>query len=403
VRSFTALFASLPIFALPLLMGGVTPGEFWRVMLALVASLLVALTAGLCVSAVTRSGITAMGGTALLLGALVFVLWTAADQLGASSAILGGPMSVLQLAFESRFGFQPADFWWALAGCGLLAAGFLVAASVLLTKRWHDTGPANPESWLSRLLRPQMGASAVWGGQSSTENPAVWLAERTLPGRRALWLTIGLGSVICLCAGWLGGSAGTGVIIGVMIASGFLIKLWMALVAPQSLNESRRSGALEILLTTPLSPPALIRGQVDALISYFFAPALASLAAYGFMGVVGGMLGGNQDALEGIAPMIGFWFVWFVFFLIDMFALAYTGLWFGLTEQRPGIAAAKTVVYVLVIPWVTMIVPFIGCLGMIGWPVFWMVWSSRRLNHRFRNEVGSQFAAEAPRSGWWPF
>jgi hypothetical protein len=121
------------------------------------------------------------------------------------------------------------------------------------------------------------------------------------------------------------------------------------------------------------------------------------------MGFVGGIVSGNEDAMSAVAPVIGVWFVWFVFFLIDMFALAYVGLWFGLTEPRPGIAAAKTAIYVLVLPWVTMVVPLFGCLGIVIWPIFWIIWASRRLDRRFRDEVGRQLAAEVSRSGWWPF
>src|SRR5579859_4014570 len=54
LHSFYGLLAMLPILALPLLMGGVTAGEFWRMVLVLAVSLLLSLGAGMFVSSLLR-------------------------------------------------------------------------------------------------------------------------------------------------------------------------------------------------------------------------------------------------------------------------------------------------------------------------------------------------------------
>src|SRR5206468_6705142 len=51
LHSFYGLLAIFPVLGLPLLMGGVTIGEFWRVILVLVVTLFLSLTLGLFVSA----------------------------------------------------------------------------------------------------------------------------------------------------------------------------------------------------------------------------------------------------------------------------------------------------------------------------------------------------------------
>src|SRR6266566_65623 len=51
LHSFYGLLTILPLLALPLLMGGVTPGEFWRMTLALMATLFFSLSTGMVVSA----------------------------------------------------------------------------------------------------------------------------------------------------------------------------------------------------------------------------------------------------------------------------------------------------------------------------------------------------------------
>src|SRR5204862_5081466 len=54
VSSFYRLLAIFPILAIPLLLGGVTPGEFQRMILVLVNTLLFSLTAGMFVSAISQ-------------------------------------------------------------------------------------------------------------------------------------------------------------------------------------------------------------------------------------------------------------------------------------------------------------------------------------------------------------
>jgi ABC-type transport system involved in multi-copper enzyme maturation permease subunit len=51
LHAFYGLLAILPLLALPLLMGGVTGGEFWRVTLALFTAILFSLALGMLVSA----------------------------------------------------------------------------------------------------------------------------------------------------------------------------------------------------------------------------------------------------------------------------------------------------------------------------------------------------------------
>src|SRR5207249_6437205 len=61
VNALYGLLALLPITAFPLLLGGVTGGEFWRRALALINALFVSLAAGIWVSALVRAAPRAMG------------------------------------------------------------------------------------------------------------------------------------------------------------------------------------------------------------------------------------------------------------------------------------------------------------------------------------------------------
>src|SRR5580658_5169605 len=67
LSSFYGLLAILPVLALPMLVGGVTPGEYWRVVLALLNILFLSLCAGMCVSSRSLRQQQAMGGTLLVI------------------------------------------------------------------------------------------------------------------------------------------------------------------------------------------------------------------------------------------------------------------------------------------------------------------------------------------------
>jgi hypothetical protein len=49
--------------------------------------------------------------------------------------------------------------------------------------------------------------------------------------------------------------------------------------------------------------------------------------------------------------------------------------------------------------WLTVMVPLLGLLGLIGWPLFWMSWASRRLKQRFREQVAAQFTRPIEEDG----
>ena len=66
VSAFYGLLAVLPVMAIPLLMGGVTNGEFWRTVVVLVNTFLFSLTIGVFASVLSRDARQAMGLNLLL-------------------------------------------------------------------------------------------------------------------------------------------------------------------------------------------------------------------------------------------------------------------------------------------------------------------------------------------------
>ena len=90
LNGFYAVLAVVPILALPLLLGGVTGGEFGRMALVVVNTLFFSLALGMCVSALSRSPRKAMAMTFLLILLFTAVLpacgaWRAAMAASAAS------------------------------------------------------------------------------------------------------------------------------------------------------------------------------------------------------------------------------------------------------------------------------------------------------------------------------
>jgi ABC-type transport system involved in cytochrome c biogenesis permease component len=114
VLSFTTVIAMLPAFALPLLIGGVSAGECWRLMLSLLAALFLAVTVGTLVSALATSPLTAFVGSLLLVfSILVLPLVFASLPVPAplnQIAWLSGPMEMFRRISDANFGSHVISF-----------------------------------------------------------------------------------------------------------------------------------------------------------------------------------------------------------------------------------------------------------------------------------------------------
>lgn len=406
VQSLATVVAMLPAFTLPLLLGGVTAGECWRIMLTLLATLFLAISAGTLVSVLMTNAFAAFASAMSLVLAIMIPPVALALLSGSASlqalACLSGPLEMLLQVPDTTFVGKPALFWLATSGSVLLCTLMFITAGVVL-ERFPRLEAKHTDTWLQRAFRPKVGRSETWGGGSARTSPSVWLAERTMPGRQALWILIAAGALFCFFAGWFGGKFAIPCILVCEIFFAFLIKLWLAAVAPLSLNTSRRNGALELLLCTPVPSADIVRGHVDALFGFFLAPALMISVGFTIIGMMGvGLAQFSQTQLPDPSPL-AFGIFWLVLFILDLHALAYAGLWFGLTNARVDRAIAKTAFTVLLLPWITLAIPILGCLGMLVWPIFWIYWASGKLTKRFRDEAATHFAAGADDSGWWPW
>ena len=304
-----------------------------------------------------------------------------------------GPFGMMIRAIDSPSASSTAAFHKATLYSILLCAALLWLSGFVLSRTWNRESSSTP--LFASLLKPTMGLSESWGGQSAETFPPTWLAEKNLPARKILWLLLAAASGLAFVLGAFFGVPGVVGAFAVQFLLGFLIKFWVAALAVQPLNIARRTGALELLLCTPISPDAWVRGQMDALRAYFFAPGL--LVAFGpvICGSLGSAFFFPKSTGEEIVPFMVYGVFWFLLFQLDLNALCYTGLWFGLTEAQTPRAVTKTLFRIMVLPWLTLLIPLLGFLGLLIWPWVWMEWSAKKLKLQLKEQAGKPISEES--------
>ena len=176
IRSAFGLFAIFPILGLPLLMGGVTGGEVWRVVLTLLATLFSSLSLGMFVSAFNREARQAMAATFLgilmLSGILPAFWWLGFILRGVrpgTSLLLFSPVQLFRSAFDFCYRTRngPQEFWASLNAVFWFSLSLLIAAAVLLPRTWQEGKlPAQDQNWGDRFRRFAPLAPAGWLGNA---------------------------------------------------------------------------------------------------------------------------------------------------------------------------------------------------------------------------------------------
>ena len=119
-----------------------------------------------------------------------------------------------------------------------------------------------------------------------------------------------------------------------------ILKVWLATEATRQLGMDRRSGALELLLSTPITVRQIIHGQLLSLWKQFGpASVLVLLTDLIFLSAR------NEDSWRL------FWAVIIGVFVLDMITLSWVGMWLGLAHKQPSRAAASAVARVMALPW----------------------------------------------------
>lgn len=399
LTSFYALIAMLPAFAVPVLLGGVTGGEFWRLVLALMNALFFSLTTGMFISSISRNERRAWVGTFVLIGLFIVAIPAVSKSLHIPVLWKFSPFTAFWLYDETSYTGRPDHYWNSFGWSHLLSWCWLALASILLPRVWQESGSRRAE----RKHRPTL--SLARRNELLAINPVWWLTSRHTHQRRWLWLVVTVVSVAGVTS-WLEFQGDTGAlwaIFGCAIAVHLGLAVWVAFEACDSFAGARATGAMELLLSTPLTVRQILRGQHMALRELFFGP-IAFLLAVETCLVAGQvwLMSQSGSGLFGNAAVIlvlGFCLVWFV---VDLFAVAEVGMWYGLTSAKPTAALTKTILFVLVLPLLVMAIPCFWAIApglMVAKSVIYFTWAQSKLETQFRRAATERF--DAPKKKKW--
>jgi ABC-type transport system involved in multi-copper enzyme maturation permease subunit len=403
LNAFYALLALLPMTALPLLLGGVTGEEFWRMALALANALFFSLAVGLCLSACMRDSQRAMGNT---LGVLILAAaalpalahWSAQHNWPRTGAALAwvSPVSPFVYSTAALFPAHRTTYWASLSVSHAVGWAWLALASAVLPRTWQvGVNLAGPKAghWNHRRASPQPRARA----ELLSANPVLWLRRNELGIQWRAWGIVALWAiavVVVLLTDFVwSGETALSVLSGyAVIPFGFVLKLLFAFEACRFFAEGRKNGTLELLLCTPLTHREIIRGQMLALWRSFLGPLLTFLALLltpVALRVTSAVVSRDLQPLRAALPYSFIGGVYSVRMSLDLLAICWVGMGLALTMKRPTLAPALTILFVLILPSVLCWADALADLLLIAW-------GAGRCQQDLRRLVAQQYQAAIP-------
>ena len=402
-RTIQGLLAFFPVLALGLVLGGVTGGEVARATGLLINALFFSLCVSLWISSLSRTSYAALGLSLGLL-ALLTLGPIGADWL--TGLIWPGhlswlrfvsPASAADFADDVTYRLGPGRFWSGLALNHLLGWFFLIAASLTVPRTWQDRPSQSRTSSLSKGRGETTPARDASRRKALRErllkiNPVLWLAARNEEQRALLWSFVAAmailgGLILCLTYAKTTGSLGMTSVVTLVLR--LVLRLWVVWRACAILAEAQRTGAIELLLATPLRVDDIIRGHWQALQRFFLWPVVGALGVSLFPAVE--MMLQNPTPSFGLMlfPIPATMLFGMITFVVDLIALAWVGMWMGLTKANPVQAFATTVFVALVVPAVLF------CIPNILFDLFWISWARRNLQNGFRQAATERYSPSA--------
>jgi ABC-type Na+ efflux pump permease subunit len=395
--SIYGLLAVLPMLGLSLLLGGILQGEFWRMALALANVLFFSLSAGVWVSARSRLERRAVAGT----------IWTVLLCLGAP--FIAGDSLMARLspfypflhAREAAYRASAGGYWWSLVVTQAVSWLLLGWASLAISRVQLDDVVVPNRSRLRREGSRGEARRAELRTKLLEINPALWLASRNARWHPVVWIFVvaaAVGSSLCIDAA----EEGLVPLLVLFVALGFLSTIRVAAQAGHFLTEARRNSALEMLLCTPLRVEQIIRGQILALMSMFLLPIFL-LVIIGLCAWIAELGLIQEREAWGMAILCTPFAL--IVFILNVIAVSWAGMWFGLTSKNGTQAAFKTILYVMgpsILP--LLLLPFAFPL-LILWPTICIVNAQEKVKRDFRRLVAERY--KPPRTAqnslvFWP-
>jgi ABC-type transport system involved in multi-copper enzyme maturation permease subunit len=382
LRALTLLLAALPLLGLPLFLGGIRWQGATFASMSHLSELVFALLAGLIASVRNTEWVRSLimaeffsGGFALLFTALGHTVWNIDGLryllgIGLTFLLIRylldehpprdlGELKSVRLAPAFLAGWRELARWvpehlrllvtagLALAGClfwGLLGLGQPLLAMALLIwalealahqlrENWQKelTSPPQPD-WVKIFSNSEFWQSLFRWNTSRTldRNPIAWLQEYSWTARLTKW-----GWLILMLVAQLFTLLADHSFVAYQTRLNMAIALGIAFSASGSFRRERETGALELLLVTPLQARDLVGGRLWGVWCHFL-PAMAVLYSCWFM--------------NPYAHSQNSW-LWLFFGLSSFLLLPAIGLYFSILPMNFLVATLATAGVGLLLPW----------------------------------------------------
>jgi len=364
-----SLIAVFPLLAISLLLGGLEVERLLRTLAALANALFFSLSVGMAVSTISLKERRALSATLLTVSffavGLPMLSWILDDiarfrvsDILARYVLIPSPCFTLAMASTDAVTRASAReaFVTSFLLLHALSWGLLLFSCRTLPNRWKD----RPVSAAGLRLRERWKQWCYGTGEERKAyqhrlqevNSFFWVAARDRIKPTVVWGVFGLMGALWLWAyledrrGWIDQFYQA----LVLMVCYLVLKVWMAMEAGHRFGEDRRSGALELLLATPLSVREILEGQMLALRRQFAGPVLFALSVSFLLLLV--WRGEREWVLMILAGMI--------VLVVDSLALAWLGMWLGLRARHGTRATLGSIWRILFLPWLIYFLTFLA-------------------------------------------
>jgi ABC-type transport system involved in cytochrome c biogenesis permease component len=364
---FWAQLVLLPMLLLPLLAGGVTPGEIARDAAGLANALFLALSVGLFACA---RGAPQAGALLRAAGLMTFIVLAPLPALLApgswpfSKVALASPLYVLLWKSSQPFGNWCGSLLlvhatgWALLWLAASRFGCDLKAGNAEGKTSVPAQPSLPHKPLPPVGDHDSPMAARLAGMRGIQ-PAFWIAVFLTASSQLANLFVfrsprAFGSLTILLYQLPS--------LAIYLCTGGLI----AWGASRFFVESKKSGELELLLTTPLARSELMSGQIKHLFRLLKWPMLVT-AAFMALQIVLSFFTWRSFTSDGwvlyyLVPFV----LSLVSLLLTMWALCWNGLYYGFREPSQPAAIVWTLVVARFVPYLATVFLQSAVLGLIA-------------------------------------
>lgn len=368
LNTIYAFIAIVPTLMLPLLLGGVTLDDFTRAFSLLAATLFISLSAGMLASSLSRTAVEAVLGTVLVMviaHVLPYVfglIWQALVPSQVWWSYYPSLFSFTPLSLLGNFSNNPQSFTINLVFvivCGMI---MLQLSGMIVERVFRDDfgkglkalfrfarRPAKPEAKQKPSVSVRLQG---YRRQLLDKNPIEWLVNREPIRVRYVWIVVSL-----FVLGWFGGKSLSNwtwwrwdVTLAFTFALNSVIKFMIALESPRQLMEDRRSGSLELILSTPITERQILTGYFRAVRSQFAKPIVLVLLLEILLFWIGAIRFTGQSKANAVGI-----FALMVLLAADSVTLAIIGLANGMKARLTQQTAWRGVLLVMVVPWLALL------------------------------------------------